>query len=550
MSAEHETDTTHESVDMVVVGAGFSGLYMLHCAPQLGLSVRVFEAGDGVGGTWYWNRYPGARCDVESFDYQYSFSPELLDEWRWSERYPQQNEILAYLEYAADKFSLRSDIWFGTKVASARYDEASGGWTVEPDRGNSVDATYVVMATGCLSAANVPAIDGLGDFDGEWYHTGAWPYETVDFTGQRVAAIGTGSSGIQVIPEVADQAAELTVFQRTPNFSIPAFNRKLSSEEIDAELADFAERRQRARGSFFGLRFSINMKSALDATLDERQEEFEKRWQMGGLAMSGAFADLLVVQEADDAAVDFIHHEIRDEVNDPAIADRLLPTGYPVGGKRICLDTNYFSTFNGEHVTLVDVSATPIERIKGARRNRPALQSNGILVGDTEYEVDAIVFAAGFDAMTGAVLAVDIKGRDGVALRDKWSAGPRTLLGLGSAGFPNMFFVTGPRSPSVFSNMIVSIEQHVDWIADAIAYLRDNGLQRIEPPEGAEQQWIEHVNEVANSARIPKASSWYLGANVAGKPRIFMPYVAGVGPYRQICDDVAAKRYEGFVLAE
>jgi cyclohexanone monooxygenase len=540
MSAEHEMQATETALDMVIVGAGFSGLYMLHRARQLGLSARIFEKGHGVGGTWYWNRYPGARCDVESFDYQYSFSPELLDEWRWTERYPHQREILAYLEFVATRFALRDDIQFDTTVTAARYDESGGRWTVETNRGEQVTAGFVVMATGCLSTANVPAIDGLDEFTGRWYHTGSWPHEGVDLTGKRVAVIGTGSSGIQVIPELAEQAAELVVFQRTPNFSIPAFNRTLTPDEIKAERAGFAQRRQAAQESFFGLRFAMNPKSALEVTDDERLQEYETRWRQGGLAMGGAFADLLVVPEANDTAVGFAHNKIREKVDDPDLAERLLPTGYPLGSKRICLDTNYFETYNRKNVTLVDVTDDPIECVTEA----------GIRTAGNEYAVDAIVFATGFDAMTGAILAVDIKGRDGVSLRDKWSAGPRTLLGLGSSGFPNLFYITGPGSPSVFSNMVLSIEQHVDWISDAIANLQRQGLSRIEPTQDAETQWVEHVNEVANSTLLPKANSWFLGANVPGKPRIFMPYVGGVGPYRQICDEVAAKGYEGFVLTK
>ncbi|WP_029117892.1 NAD(P)/FAD-dependent oxidoreductase [Mycobacterium sp. URHB0044] len=540
MSPKHETTTSADVCDVVIVGAGFSGLYMLHRARQLGLSARIFEVGSGVGGTWYWNRYPGARCDIESFDYQYSFSPELLAEWRWSERYPRQDEILAYLEFVADKFEMRDHIQLDTRVTAAGYDASSSCWTVETSRGDQATARFVVMATGCLSTANVPAMSGLDDFSGPWYHTGAWPHEAVDFSGKRVAVIGTGSSGIQVIPEIAEVAAELFVFQRTPSFSIPAFNRKLTPDEAAAELSGFADRRQHARESHFGIRFPMNDQSALEVDEQERWQALEKQWQLGGLAMMGTYADILTQPEVNDTAVAFVHDKIRQKVSEPELAERLLPRGYPLGGKRICLDTNYFETFNRQNVTLVDVSDNPIERIT----------PKGIRAGVTEYDVDAIVFATGFDAMTGAILAVDIKGRDGVTLRDKWSAGPRTLLGLSSAGFPNLFFITGPGSPSVFSNMIVSIEQHVDWITEAIEHVTVSGLDSIEATEDAETQWVQHVNDVANSTLIPKASSWYLGANVPGKPRIFMPYVGGVGTYRQICDDVAAKGYEGFALTK
>jgi cyclohexanone monooxygenase len=524
--------------DVVVVGAGFAGLYMLHRLRQQGLSVRVFEAGSGVGGTWFWNRYPGARCDVESLDYQYSFSDELLHEWKWSERYPRQDELLAYLNHVADRFELRPDIQLDTRITRAQFDEEANQWDVETERGDRVSASHVVMATGCLSAARVPAFEGLDTFQGEWYHTGAWPDEGVDLTGKTVAVIGTGSSGIQSIPVIAEQAAELLVFQRTANYSVPAFNRPLTEAAEKEGVGHFWERRKFTRESFLGLSVPGNDKSALEVSSEERQALYEERWQMGGLPMYGAFVDVMVDERANDTAVQFFRTKIREKVTDPDVAEKLLPKGYPFGGKRICVDTGYFETYNRDNVTLVDLNEQPIRRIT----------PTGILAGDTEHPVDVIVFATGFDAITGALLAIDIRGRGGQTLQDKWSAGPRTYLGIATAGFPNLFLVTGPGSPSVFSNMVVSIEQHVDWIADAIAHLREGGGQMMEVDPAAEDEWVDHVNAVANSTLLPQANSWYLGANVPGKPRIFMPYLGGVGAYRQKCDEVAAKDYDGFRL--
>ncbi len=524
--------------DAVVVGAGFAGLYTLHRLRQQGLSVRVFEAGSGVGGTWFHNRYPGARCDVESLDYQFSFDDELVHEWKWSERYPRQDELLAYLNHVADRFELRPDIQLNSRVTNAAFDEATNRWTVETDQGDQVSAAYVVMATGCLSAARVPAFEGLDSFQGEWHHTGAWPDEGVDFTGKRVAVIGTGSSGIQSIPVIAQQAGELLVFQRTANYSVPAFNRPLTEEAEKAGVEHFAERRKFTRESFLGLSVPGNDKSALEVSPEERQALYDERWQMGGLPMYGAFVDIMVDERANATAQEFFAAKIREKVTDPAVADKLIPKGYPFGGKRICVDAGYFETFNRDDVTLVDINEQPIQRVT----------PNGILAGETEYPVDVIVFATGFDAMTGALAAIDIRGRAGRTLQEKWSEGPRTYLGIATAGFPNLFLITGPGSPSVFSNMVVSIEQHVDWIADAIARLRKDGLELMEADPAAKDAWVDHVNAVADSTLLPRANSWYMGANVPGKPRIFMPYLGGVGAYRQKCDEVAANDYDGFQL--
>ena len=534
-----EFDTEPQSnFDAVIVGAGFAGLYMLHRLRSLGLSVQVYEAGSGVGGTWYWNRYPGARCDVESMAYSYSFSDELQQEWQWTERYPSQPEILDYINHVADRFDLRRNIQFDTRVTSAIFDETTNHWTLHTDKGHRVSAHFCIMATGCLSTAQVPAYEGLESFEGQWYHTGHWPHAGVDFSGHRVGVIGTGSSAIQSIPVIAQQAEQLFVFQRTPNFSVPAHNAPIEPEYEQWMKTHYAEQRQLARESRAGLVVTPSDKSALDATAIERQHEYETRWQKGGLGFTAAFADLGTNKEANDTAVAFFHAKIREIVQDPAVAEMLSPKDYPVGTKRMCVDTNYYATFNRDNVTLVDLKQTPIE----------AITPKGLRTTAKEYQFDSLVFATGFDAMTGSLTRIDVRGRANSSLKQKWSAGPRTYLGLATAGFPNLFLITGPGSPSVLSNMLVSIEQHVDWIADCIAYLQEHKLESIEAKIEAEDSWVAHVNEVASFTLFPRANSWYMGANVPGKPRIFMPYIGGVGVYRQKCDEVAAKGYEGFTL--
>src|SRR5271165_461245 len=443
-------------MDALVVGAGFAGLYMLYRLRALGFSVRVYEAGSGVGGTWFWNRYPGARCDVESLEYSYSFSEELQQEWQWTERYASQAEILRYLNYVADRFDLRRDIQFDTRVTSALFDEIANRWTIRTDRAEQVSAKYCVMATGCLSIPKMPEYKGIETFQGRWYHTGQWPTEQVDFSGQQVGVIGTGSSGIQSIPLIAQQAAHLYVSQRTPNFSIPAHNTPMSPDLTGDWDVNRPQYRQRARTSQFGLLIEQGTKSALEVAPDERECEYERRWRRGGLAMYGAYADLLVQKESNDTAAEFVRSKIRSIVHDPAVAEMLAPKEYPLGTKRMCVDTGYYETFNRTNVTLVDSRATPIEEIT----------PTGVRTSQAEYKLDSLVFATGFDAITGALNNIDIQGRDGIRLKDKWSAGPRTYLGITIAGFPNLFLITGPGSPSVFSNMVVSIEQHVDWIAD------------------------------------------------------------------------------------
>ncbi len=526
-------------LDAVVVGTGFGGMYMLHRLRQRGLTVKAFEAGNDVGGTWYWNRYPGARCDVESVEYQYGFSAEIARDWTWSERYACQPEIMRYADYVAKRLDLRKDIQFDTRVTAATYDEKTQRWTVETDQGDVVTAQFCIMATGCLSASRVPDFEGRDSFEGDTYHTGNWPHEGVDFTGKRVAVIGTGSSGVQSIPIIASQAKRLFVFQRTPNFSLPALNGPIDPAYV-AEMRDgFMVARVKARATNSGSFMQANDQSALEVSEEERRRNFEVRWEKGGFAFVTSYKDVMSKLDANKLAAEFVRDKIRQVVDDPKVADLLAPTNHPLGTKRLCLDTNYYQTYNLPHVTLVDIADRPIDRIT----------PDGVVVAGEEYKVDAIVFATGFDAMTGALLRIDIRGKGGLTLKEKWEAGPRTYLGLGIVGFPNLFTITGPGSPSVLVNVIIAVEQHSDWIMDCIDHMRANGLSVIEAEPDAEDKWVEHVNEKADETLYPMANSWYVGANIPGKPRVFMPYVGGFANYDNICKDVAANGYKGFRLA-
>ena len=534
-----ERATTPDAVDIVIVGAGFAGLYMLHKARGLGLNACVFEAGPSVGGTWYWNRYPGARVDVESQEYSYSFSPELEDEWQWSERYAAQPELLRYLNHVADRFDLRRDIHLDTRVTEAVYDSRSNRWNVKTDKGDNVAARFCVMATGCLSAPKQIDIPGADTFKGEVFNTSSWPELHPDFSGKRVGIIGTGSSSVQTITEIAPEVGSLHVFQRTPNFSVPAHNGPADPEVFRQWRANREANRQAGREHPIGIVAAVVTDKLISETpVEERLRVYEERWAKGGFAFGGAFVDLLITKEANDTFVDFVAEKVRKVVKDPEVAEKLIPRTYPVGSKRVCVDTGYFEVFNRDNVTLVDISKAPV-----------TITPTGVTTGGVAYELDALIFGLGFDAMTGALSKIDIRGRNGEALRDKWEGGPRTYLGLMVAGFPNLFLVTGPGSPSVLSNMVVSIEQHVDWISSCIAALSRQQQDVIEATTDAEDAWVSHVNEVADMTLYPQANSWYIGANVPGKPRVFMPYVGGVGVYRQKCDEVAANGYEGFALS-
>ena len=529
------------TLDALVIGAGFAGMYALHSLrDRLGLKVQVVEAGDGVGGTWYWNRYPGARCDSESHSYCYAFSKEIWQEWTWSQRYPDHAEIRRYMNFVADKLDLKKDIRFGTRVTACRYDEAANLWRVTTEKGESFAARFLITGVGCLSTANIPKIPGLESFQGDWYHTGTWPHEGVDFTGKRVGQIGTGSTGIQAVPVIAAEAKHLTVFQRTANYSVPARNAPLSDDFKTWARENWAEIRRVTQSTVNGHPFTIDDRSVHDVTDEELRDLLEKAWAKGGLQFRANFKDVLLDETANVKLANFVKDKIRSIVKDPETAEKLADIDHPYAAKRPPIDSGYFETYNRDNVTLVDVRSDPIARItpKGIQ-----LQSG------REVELDIIVFATGFDAMTGPLLKLNIEGAGGRTLAKEWEAGPKTYLGLQVAGFPNLFTITGPGSPSVLCNMPVCIEQHVEWITDCLAHLRANGVARIDTTEAAMTEWGKEVERAANVTLLPKVKhSWYLGANVPGKPRVFMPYAGGMGHYRKLCAEIAAKGYEGFVL--
>lgn len=529
----------NRQLDVAIVGAGFSGLYMLHRCHLSGLNAKVFEAGHDLGGTWFWNRYPGARCDIPSVEYSYQFSEALQQEWEWSEKYATQPEILRYANHVAERFDLRKDIEFNTRLQSCEFQAESGCWLMDLDGEHGAEqlqAQFVVMATGCLSVPNFPDIQGLQDFQGEVFHTGQWPHEGVDFKGRKVAVIGTGSSAIQSLPIIAEQASQVTVFQRTPNYSVPAHNAPLDPEYVADIKRRYAQYREENWQRGFGADFQDNDQSAWEVSEDERLAEYERRWQIGGLGFLAAYNDLVFDDEANATVRTFIRDKIAQQVEDASLVDKLLPET-PVGCKRLCVDTHYYQTYNQDHVTLVDLRETPIERVS----------ADAVHSGGEAYAADIIVLATGFDAMTGAMTRIDIRAGDQV-LADKWSVAPKTYLGLMSAGFPNLFIVNGPGSPSVLSNMLPSIEHHVEWISDCIDHTRQHGGV-IEANEQDQEQWVAHVNEVADTSVYPHCNSWYLGANVEGKERVFMPYL-GVPPYVEKCREVVANGYEGFTIRE
>jgi cyclohexanone monooxygenase len=532
-------------LDVAIVGGGLAGLYAIHRLRGMGLSVRAYEQGSGIGGTWFWNRYPGARCDVESLEYSYSFSDELQQEWKWPERYGTQPEILKYINHVADRFDLRRDVQLDTRIVSAVFDAKAGDWTLRTAAGAAIRARWCVMAAGNLSTPRVPDFKGLEGFKGRWYHSGLWPHEGVDFSGLRVGVIGTGSSGVQMIPIIARQASHLTVFQRTANFSLPARNAPMDPERERRHKAEYAARRAAAADTPFAIGGHPKpTRSALDVPEDERNAAYEAKWQEGGsISYLYAYTDLLVNKPSNDTASEFVRNKIRGIVKDKRTAELLAPKDHPIGTKRLCLDTGYYETYNRDNVTLVDVRSDPIAEITATGLRTENGQA---------FALDAIVFATGFDAMTGALREIDIRTTDGrhgeAVLREHWAGGPLTYLGLMVSGFPNMFVVTGPGSPGVKTQMIASIEQHVDWIADCLAHMRREGFDRIEASAEAEREWVEHVNRVADSTLYPLANSWYMGANIPGKPRVFMPYVGGFDRYKRHCDAIAARGYEGFTF--
>ena len=525
-------------LDAVVIGAGFAGLCALHrLRDGLGLDVQVFETASGVGGTWFWNRYPGARCDSESFYYCYSFSDELAQEWEWSSRYPEQPEIERYLNHVADRFDLRRDIRLGTRVTRAEFDDESNRWNVFTEHGERASARYLVAAVGCLSDANLPDIPGRDSFAGESYHTARWPREGVDFSGRRVGLIGTGSSGIQATPVIAAQASHLTVFQRTPNFTVPARNAPFKPEDQAEIKRNYAAIFARTRESLGGFPYFGIDRSTVDVSPDERREILDELWEEGGFKFVwGGFSDIFTDPRANEIVSEYIRERIRKTVTDPVTAELLCPYDHPYTSKRPPIDTDYYVTFNRDNVSLVDVRKAPIREITPA----------GLCTADARYDLDVLVFATGFDAMTGSLLRMDIRGSNGVRLADAWANGPRTLLGLQVAGFPNLFTITGPGSPSVLVNMPTAIEHHVEWVADCIAHMGRNGQKRIEAAVDAQEAWAEHVAELAGDTLWSKGNSWYLGANIPGKPRVILPYTGGQPQYRERCRAVVDAGYEGF----
>lgn len=526
----------NNTCDALVVGAGFAGLYSVHRLRALGLSVQAVEAAPDVGGVWFWNRYPGARCDVESMQYSFGFDDDLQQDWVWTERFAAQPEILRYLNHVADRFDLRSAFSFSTRVTAAIFDEAQGVWIVTTDSGASWTARFLIMASGSLSVPRLPDIPSIHDFAGRVLHTGAWPDEPVDLHGLHVGVIGTGSSGVQAIPRIAAEAAHVTVFQRTPNFVIPARNQPLADDVQAHWKAKYPE--YRAKAKEVGTFYEFSDRPAMSVTPEQREAEYARRWAEGGVNFVHSFNDIYLDAEANATAAAFVHARIREAVNDPETAEKLCPKDHPLGAKRICVGSDYYETYNRPNVTLVDLRADPIVRV----------EPNAVVTGSGRHAIDVLVSATGYDALTGALTAIDITGRDGVTLAGKWAQGPTNYLGLMTADFPNLFVITGPGSPSVLVNMVVGIEQHVEWIADCIAWMDAEGVQTIEADPAAERDWIAHVNEAADKTLFVKANSWYIGANIPGKPRVFLPYVGGIGPYRMRCDTVASEGYPGFIL--
>lgn len=527
-----------QRVDVVVVGAGFAGLRALYTLRALGKQVVVLEASDGVGGVWHHNGYPGARCDVESYDYSYSFSEELEQEWRWSERYATQPEILRYIEHVADRFDLRKDIRLNTRMTQARYDEARARWLVSAQDGSLWDARHLVLCVGQLSTTKLPSYPGQSTFSGRVIHSGLWPKEPVELAGQRVAIIGTGSSGMQMTPVIAQVAAHLTVFQRTPNYSIPASNAPVSDEEDRRVKAAYRERRLKAWNSPTGLGFEVNRTSALAATPEERERVYDAAWNRLGFGFALAYYDILIDKAANDTAADYIRRRIGALIEDPVLREKLVPRDHPFAARRPSVDSGYFQAFNRPNVELADLREHPIVEFT----------PEGIRTGAKLHRVDTVIFATGFDAFTGSLLKPDIIGRAGQTLRHKWTDGPVSQLGVATAEFPNMFIVAGPGSPSLLSNVLVSIEEQIDWLAVLVGRMEADGVVEFEAEPAAERAWVEHVNARARETLYLTTNSYYNGAEVAGKPRVFMPYSGGVRGYRRILQACAAEGYSGFAL--
>jgi cation diffusion facilitator CzcD-associated flavoprotein CzcO len=529
------SDTTVR--DVLVVGAGFAGLYAVHAARQAGYDVLCLEAGAGVGGTWYFNKYPGARCDVESIDYSYSFDEELQDEWTWSERYATQPEILTYIDHVAERFDLLRDVRLETRVGTAHFDEQQNLWRVGTDAGDTHLARYLVLATGSLSIPNRPDLPGLDEFTGEMLFTAQWPDPAPSFAGKRVGVIGTGSSGIQSIPILAEEAEQLTVFQRTPNYSVPAFNRQLTEEDQRRIREEYPARRATSRRSGGGSPHVAHPKNGIDCTPEEGREALEKGWTVGGVLFGKTFPDQYTDLASNDIARRFAEGKIRARVHDPETARKLIPTDQPLGAKRICTDSGYFETYNRDNVDLVSLREEPIASVAPW----------GVKTASSSYELDVLVFATGFDALSGALLRIDLRGTGGVSIGKAWEHGPVTYLGAQVPGFPNMFVINGPGSPGVLANMIMHSELQVDWVLDLVRYADERGA-RVEARGDVAEKWTTHVDELADGTVFVHTDSWYLGSNIEGKPRRFMLFTGGLGRYMDICRDVAEAGYEGMVF--
>jgi len=533
------TPPTH---DAIIVGAGFAGLYAVHVLRnRMGLDVLAFDAASDVGGTWYWNCYPGARVDIESVHYSYSFDHNLQQEWHWTERFCAQPEILSYLNHVAERFDLRRSIRFNTRITSLTWDDTESLWTATTDTGETHYARYVVSGAGTLSVPKKPEFPGIEDFAGQVLMSGNWPHHQVSFDGKRVGIVGVGSSGIQAISEIAKTAGHLTVLQRTPNYATPIGNAPTDPEQEAREKADYAAIRDASRNHFLGVPYSDVQPSALAVTPEQRRQVFDDRWNRGGFRLFiDSFGDILFDKAANDTVAQYIRDRIHERVRDPRAAALLAPSGYPYGTKRPPLETDYYEAYNRPNVELVDVKANPID----------AVTPRGVRLADgTEHEFDILILATGFDACTGPLLEMNVTGRGGLRLADHWADGPQTYLGLMAAGFPNLFMITGPQSPSVLYNMPLAIEDHVDLSAAAIAYLRERDLDVIEPTPEAERAWVAHTNELAQATLLPDSpTSWYMGNNIPGKPRRVLVYLGGAPAYRAKCDEVAAAAWDGFIL--
>ena len=528
-----------KEVDALIVGAGFAGLYMLHLLrDQLGLNAIAIEHASGVGGTWYWNRYPGARCDIASHEYSFSFSEELQQEWSWSEKYAGQAEILEYLEYVATRFNLKQDISFNTKVQSAIFDEKSKRWLIKTEAGTDYSAQYFIPAVGTLSSANIPVIQGQKDFKGDVYITSRWPAKGVDFKGKRVGIIGTGATAIQAIPVIAEECEQLVVFQRTANYTSPLCNGPMTTENEQEIKANYRQLREDEQNSFGGMPYMQQRESALTDSPEEREDHYQKRWEKGGFNIwLGSYQDILTDKGANKTVADFLRSKIRERVNNPNVAELLCPEEDQLFGiKRQPCETHYYEAFNRDNVTLVDIKSAPIQEIT----------AQGLSTSKDSYEFDILIYATGFDAFTGSLFKMGITGRNGLSLQKYWADGPRTYLGLSVHGFPNMFTITGPQSPSVLFNMPLAIEMHCEWIAACIKHMDKQSFLEAEVDLLHEDDWIEHTREVADMTLFPQAKSWYMGANIPGKPRVFMVYVAGGPAYKKLITEVAEKSYKGF----